>query len=149
MLISTRIKSYLWFVKLCNFSEIYTITYRRASFFSPSLSPSPPFTRMMSLTPPLLWHQSLHPPLLARPTLNTFMVPPLQPFYSLKFMQLWACQARYRQRNNLQVSPNVGIFYPLTVTQHMRVRFRDMNKKAHQRKFKVAASLYWSISLVC
>lgn len=47
---------------LCNFGEIYTKTYRTASFFSPSPSPSPPFLTLPRWRNSLLpqWHHSLH-----------------------------------------------------------------------------------------
>lgn len=49
---------------LCNFGQIYTETYRAASFFSlpPSFPSLPGYARITSLTPPPLWPQPLNPP---------------------------------------------------------------------------------------
>lgn len=64
-LIPTRSVMPLVGESLCNFVEIHTKkTYRRASFFFPSLSfPSlSGFTRITSLIPPYLWPHSLRLP---------------------------------------------------------------------------------------
>lgn len=65
MLVSARppFKSVLC-KSLCNFGQIYTETYRTASFFSlpPSFPSLPGYARITSLTPPPLWPQPSNPP---------------------------------------------------------------------------------------
>lgn len=102
-------------VKVCvTFLEIYTKTYRRASFFSFSLLLSFPslsgYTRITSPTPPPLWHHSLHPPLWA--------VPPLS-VGSTSFCTLWA----HRHVNKEE--------WPLGFTYNCS---RNMKTKAQQYK---------------